>query len=66
MYLILCKKSFLEVYILSALRVSGFSLGRLHMGGLVQRDKALMGGWTHEWGHRAYGGDLSLIDYIIN
>ena len=28
-------------------------------------DKALMGG-THEGGHRPYGGDLTLIDYIIN
>ena len=45
---------------------SGFSLGRLHMrGGQVQGDKALMGG-THEGGHRPYGGDLTLIDYIIN
>ena len=46
----------------------GFSLGRLHMGGQVQGDKALMGG-THEGGHRLYeegGRDLTLIDYIIN
>ena len=46
------------------------------MGGQVQGDKALMGG-THEGGlmrgglmrggHRPYGGgDLTLIDYIIN
>ena len=34
-------------------------------GGQVQEDKALMGG-THEEGHRPYGGDLTLIDYIIN
>ena len=34
-------------------------------GGQVQGDKALMGG-THEGGHRPYGGDLTLIDYIIN
>ena len=37
---------------------TGFSLGRLHMGGgggQVQGDKALMGG-THEGGHRPYGG----------
>ena len=28
-------------------------------------DKALMGR-THDGGHRPYGGDLTLIDYIIN
>ena len=33
--------------------------------GQVQGDKALMGG-TNEGGHRPYGGDLTLIDYIIN
>ena len=33
-------------------------------GGQVQEDKDLMGG-THG-GHRPYGGDLTLIDYIIN
>ena len=33
----------------------------------MQGDKALMGGGTHEGGHRPYGGgDLTLIDYIIN
>ena len=42
----------------------GFSLGCLHMGGQVQGDKALMGGLMR--GHRPYGGDLTLIDYIIN
>ena len=56
------------------LSASGFSLGRLHMGGFVpsiwggqvQGDKALIGG-THEGGHRPYGGGgLTLIDYIIN
>ena len=32
---------------------SGFSLGRLHMGGgQVPGDKALMGGGDHEGGHR--------------
>ena len=30
------------------------SLGRLHMGGQVQGDKASMGG-THEGGHRPWG-----------
>ena len=41
-------------------------LGRLRMGGgQVQGDKVLMGG-THEGRHRPYGGDLTLIDYIIN
>ena len=35
-------------------------------GGQVQGDKALIGGGTHEGGHRPYGGDLTLIDYIIN
>ena len=36
--------------------------------GQVQGDKALMGGRTHEGGHRPYGGGggLTLIDYIIN
>ena len=42
---------------------AGFSLGRLHMGGIcpppyggqVQGDKVLMGG-THKGGHRPYGG----------
>ena len=34
-------------------------------GGEVQGDKALTGG-THEGGHRPCGGDLTLIDYIIN
>ena len=33
--------------------------------GQVQGDKALMG--AHEGGHRPYGGgELTLIDYIIN
>ena len=54
---------------------TGFSLGRLHMGDLyppppiwgvqVQRDKVLMGG-THEGDIDLMGGDLTLIDYIIN
>ena len=36
------------------------------MGGQVQGDKALMGG-THVEGRRPYGGgELTLIDYIIN
>ena len=35
-------------------------------GRQVQGNKALMGGGTHEGGHRPYGGDLTLIDYIIN
>ena len=37
--------------------LSRFSLGHLHMGGFVL---PLLGG------HRPYGGDLTLIDYIIN
>ena len=41
----------------------GFSLGRLHMGGQVQGDKALMGG-THEGGHRPYGGEGSNFDRL--
>ena len=33
----------------------------------MQGDKVLMGGGgAHEGGHRPYGGDLTLIDYIIN
>ena len=46
------------------LQSAGFSLGRLcvggfappYRGGQVQGDKALMGGRTHEGGHRPYGG----------
>ena len=38
-----------------------------HGGGeQVQGDKALMGQGTHEGGHRPYGRNLSLIDYILN
>ena len=54
---------------------SGFSLFRLHVGwgfvpppyggGQVHGDKVLMGGFM-TGGHRPYGGDLTLIDYIIN
>ena len=36
-----------------------------HGGRQVQGDKALMGGLMRG-GHRPYGGDLTLIDYIIN
>ena len=47
---------------------AGFSLGRLHMGGLVPLsyggDKALMGGLMR--GDIDLMGDLTLIDYIIN
>ena len=32
----------------------------------MQGDKVLMREATHEVGHRPYGGDLTLIDYIIN
>ena len=47
--------------------VTGFSLGRLQMGGgQVQGNKALIRGGTHKGGHRPYGGDLTLIDYTIN
>ena len=35
---------------------SGLSPGRLHMGGQVPGDKALMGGGTHEGGHYGGGG----------
>ena len=35
-------------------------------GGQVQGEKLLMGDGTHEGGHRPYGGDLTLMDYIIN
>ena len=40
------------------IKVTGFSLGRLHMGG-----QSVNGG-THEGGHRPYGG-LTLIDYKL-
>ena len=52
---------------------AGFSLGRLHMGGFVppkwggtSAGGQSVNGGTHEGGHRPYGGDLTLIDYIIN
>ena len=35
-----------------------------HMGGKC-RGQSVNGG-THEGEHRPYGGDLTLIDYIIN
>ena len=67
----LCKSGVLKSSTL-CLPSTGFSLGRLHMGGFppiwgaqVQGDKELMGG-TREEGHRPYGGDLTLIDDIIN
>ena len=34
-------------------------------GGASAGDKVLMGG-THEGRHGPYGGNLTLIDYIIN
>ena len=37
----------------------GFSLGRLHMGGQVQGDKALMGGGTHEGDTDLMGGGVT-------
>ena len=49
-------------------KLSGFSLGRLHMGGFVppvQGDKALMGGLMRG-DTDLMGGDPTLIDYIIN
>ena len=48
---------------------SGFSLGRLHIGGGGGGTSAggqSVNGGTHEGGHRPYRGDLTLIDYIIN
>ena len=48
---------------------TGFSLERLHMGGFVPTSaggQSVNGGGNHEGGHRPYGGDLTLIDYIIN
>ena len=36
-----------------------------HMGGTSAGGQSVNGG-THEEGHRYYGGDLTLIDYIIN
>ena len=49
----------------ATLIASGFSLGRLHMGGTSAGGQSVNVG-THEGGHRPYGGDLTLIDYIIN
>ena len=46
--------------------LSGFPLGRLHMGGQVQGDKALMGGLMRRDIDFIWGRDLTLIDYIIN
>ena len=52
---------------------AGFSLGRLHMGGIcpphmgeTSAGGQSVNGGTHEGGHRPYGGDLTLIDYIIS
>ena len=55
--------------------IPGFSLGRLHMGRLLPPygggggasagDKALLERLMRR-GHRPYGRDLTLIDYIIN
>ena len=36
--------------------LAGFSPGRLHMGGTSARGQSVMGGGTHEGGHRPYGG----------
>ena len=36
-----------------------------HMGGTSAGGQSVNGG-THEGGHRPYGGDLTLTDYIIN
>ena len=56
--------------------LSGFSLGRLHMGedlspshmgGRTSAGGQSVNGGSHEGGHRPYGEeDLTLIDYIIN
>ena len=42
---------------------TGFSLGCLHIGG---GGGTSAGGQSVNGGHRPYGGDLTLIDYIIN
>ena len=39
----------------SGIFCAGFSPDPLNMGGQVQGDKVLIG-WTHEGGHRRYGG----------
>ena len=46
----------------------GFSLGRLHMGGGTSAGgQSVNGGGTHERDIDLMGGgDLTLIDYIIN
>ena len=47
--------------------ISGFSLGRLHMGGGgTSAGGQSVNGGNHEGGHRPYREDLTLIDYIIN
>ena len=44
-----------------------FSLDFSDMGDLSPIwGKSVNGGRKHEAGHRHYGGDLTLIDYIIN
>ena len=49
-----------------------FSLGRLHMADLpppiwgTSAGGQSVNGENHEGGHRPYGGNLTLIDYIIN
>ena len=46
---------------------SGFSLDRLDIGWGTSAGGQSVNGGTYEGGHRPYGGgDLTLIDYIIN
>ena len=40
---------------------SGFSLGRLHMGGFIWGGGQSVNGGTHEGGHKPYGGTLLLL-----
>ena len=49
-----------------AIHTPGVSLDLLDMGGQVQRGQSVNGRGTREVGHRHYGGDLTLKDYIIN
>ena len=58
----------MPLFIRPYLGSAGFSLGRLHMGGgdlSPWGDKALMGGIIRG-DIDLMGGDLTLIDYIIN
>ena len=44
----------------------GGDLSSLHMGEGTSEGGQSVNGGTHQGEHRPYGGELTLIDYIIN